>query len=91
MIRSETIGLRLWGMAEEPFCPSRKGSWTSPTSERCRWRISVAILSSDAPVRAMAERNSAWRSRAVTWVEAGSGCRPKRAHTRSSTVLGVWA
>ena len=73
VIRSETIGLRLWGMAEEPFCPARKGSRTSPTSDRWRWRISVAILSSDAPVRAMAERNSAWRSRAVTWVEAGSG------------------
>ena len=32
----------------------------------------MAILSSDAPVRAIADRNSAWRSRAVTWVEAGS-------------------
>ena len=42
-MRSVTIGLRLWGIALEPFCcPARNGSSTSRTSVRCRWRISVA-------------------------------------------------
>src|SRR3954467_11033728 len=42
VMRSVTIGLRLWGMALEPFWPARKGSSTSRTSVRCRWRTSVA-------------------------------------------------
>ena len=39
---SDLIGLRLWGIALEPFWPRPNGSRTSPTSVRARWRISVA-------------------------------------------------
>ena len=46
LICSEVMGFRLWGMEEEPFCFSEKNSSASRTSVRCRWRISVAILSS---------------------------------------------
>ncbi len=46
LICSQVTGLRLCGMAEEPFCFSLKNSSASRTSVRCRWRISVAILSS---------------------------------------------
>ena len=41
-MRSVVIGLRLWGIALEPFWPARNGSSTSRTSVRWRWRISVA-------------------------------------------------
>jgi hypothetical protein len=37
-MRSVMIGLRLWGIALEPFCaPARNGSSASRTSVRCRW------------------------------------------------------
>ena len=52
-IRSDVIGLRLCGIALEPFWPSRNGSSTSRTSVRCRWRISVASRSSAAPASAI--------------------------------------
>ena len=42
---SDSTGLRLCGMAEEPFCPAEKYSSASRTSVRCRWRISVASRS----------------------------------------------
>ena len=46
VMRSVVIGLRLCGIALEPFCwPARKGSSASRTSVRCRWRISVASRS----------------------------------------------
>ena len=35
-ICSLLTGLRLWGIAEEPFWPARNGSSTSLTSVRCR-------------------------------------------------------
>ena len=41
-IRSATIGLRLCGIADEPFWPAANGSSTSRTSVRARWRISSA-------------------------------------------------
>ena len=41
-IRSATIGLRLCGIADEPFWPRPNGSSTSRTSVRARWRISSA-------------------------------------------------
>ncbi len=85
VIRSVTIGLRLCGIAEEPFCPSRNGSSTSRTSVRCRCRISVAKRSSPAPADAMADSSSAWRSRATTCVEASSRARPSRPSTASSS------
>ncbi len=48
------------------------------------WRISVAICSMVAPTDAQAQRYSAWRSRATTWV-AGTGTRPRAEHTWAST------
>ena len=68
-MRSEMTGLRLCGIALEPFWPARNGSSTSRTSVRWRWRISVAKRSSPAPASAIAYSSSAWRSRGTTWVE----------------------
>ncbi len=42
---SVSTGLRLCGIADEPFWPSEKNSSASSTSVRCRWRISVASRS----------------------------------------------
>ena len=48
-------GLRLCGIAEEPFCfPARNPSSTSRTSVRWRWRISSAHCSTVAPADAHA-------------------------------------
>ena len=44
---SESTGLRLCGIAEEPFWPSEKNSSASSTSVRCRWRTSVASRSAE--------------------------------------------
>ena len=49
-ICSQPIGLRLCGIADEPFCPLANGSSTSPISVFCRPRISSANFSSDAAV-----------------------------------------
>ena len=72
-IRSATFGLRLCGIADEPFMPAANGSSTSRTSVRARCRISVANWSSDVAQSASASSSSAWRSRAITCVETGSG------------------
>ena len=58
-IRSATIGFRLCGIADDPFCPLPNGSSTSRTSVRARWRISTANRSSDEPTRAIAASSSA--------------------------------
>ncbi len=71
-MRSERIGLRLWGIAEEPFWPLPKASSASRTSVRCRWRTSTANFSSEEPTMARAERKAAWRSRCTTWLAMGS-------------------
>ena len=84
LIVSAEIGLRLWGIAEEPFWPGLKPSRTSPTSVRCRWRSSTATSSHVAAVAASAQRNSACRSRAMT-CEAGTGRSPNRSPTSAST------
>jgi hypothetical protein len=76
----------LCGIADEPFCPSANGSWTSRTSVRAKWRISVAILSRVDAAIAIAVMSSACRSRWITWVEASTLRRPRRAHTSSSTL-----
>ena len=49
-IRSATFGLRLCGIADEPFIPVANGSSTSRTSVRARCRISVAKRSSDVAI-----------------------------------------
>ena len=78
---SDLIGLRLCGIALEPFCsPSRNASSASRTSVRCRWRISSANDSMLAPIDAHAYSTSAWRSRGSTCV-AGTGVRPRCSHT----------
>ena len=56
---SDLIGLRLCGIALDPFCPAENGSRTSPTSVRARLRISVANRSMPAPASAIADRSSA--------------------------------
>src|SRR4051794_795903 len=66
-MRSVVIGLRLWGIALEPFWPDRNGSSTSRTSVRWRWRTSVARRSSPAPASAIVWSSSAWRWRGTTW------------------------
>ena len=82
-MRSAVIGLRLWGIALEPFCPARNGSSTSRTSVRCRWRTSVPNRSMPAPARAIAASSSAWRSRATTCVETVLGVEAEpREHPR---------
>ena len=80
------IGLRLWGIALEPFWPARNGSSTSRTSVRWRWRISVAKRSSPAPARAIAASSSAC---AVARDDLGRdrlAARPSRASTRCLVV-----
>ena len=47
---STVMGLRLWGMAELPFWPLRKGSSASRVSVFWRLRISVAMRSHVAAV-----------------------------------------
>ena len=88
---SELTGLRLWGMALEPFCPSANGSSASPISVRCRARISTAIFSSEAAMMASVAMNSAWRSRCTIWLETGAGSSPRRWHASSSTSGSMWA
>ena len=83
-ICSLLIGLRLCGIAEDPFWPARNGSCTSRTSVRCRWRTSVAMRSRPAPASAIAPSSSAWRSRGTTCVETSSRASPRRASTAAS-------
>jgi len=81
---SQPTGLRLCGMADEPFWPLPNGSSTSPSSVFCRPRISSANFSSDAAVMASAVISSACRSRWMTCVAIGAGVRPRRAQTPAS-------
>ena len=60
---SQPIGFRLWGIADEPFCPLANGSATSPISFFCRPRTSTANFSREAAAIASAPSSSAWRSR----------------------------
>ena len=50
---------RLWGIAEEPFCPCEKYSSTSRISVCWSRRISVAIFSIEQPIMANVEKNCA--------------------------------
>ena len=56
---SDSTGLRLCGMADEPFCSGAKYSSASRTSLRCRWRISSARRSTELAMTASAEKNTA--------------------------------
>ena len=73
---SDSIGFLLWGMAEEPIWRSEKGSSTSRTSVRWRWRISTANFSNELATTAKVEKKKAWRSRWTIWLETGSGLSP---------------
>ena len=79
------MGFFLWGMADEPFCPLPKASAASPTSLRCRWRISTASRSIAPAMTPSTAKYIAWRSRGMTWVETGSGASPICAATCAST------
>jgi hypothetical protein len=79
--RSAVIGLRLCGIALEPFWPLAKGSSASSVSVFWSARISVAIDSAVAATVASTASTCAWRSRAMTCVESGSGVRPSFSHT----------
>ena len=68
-----------------PSGPGEKNSSASSTSVRCRWRISVASRSIDEAMTPSVAKNMAWRSRGITWVETGSGCRPSFSATWAST------
>src|ERR671938_65651 len=68
---SDSTGLRLCGMAEEPFWPSEKNSSASSTSVRCRWRISIASRSTEEAITPSVAKYIAWRSRGITCVEIG--------------------
>ena len=90
-MRSEVIGLRLWGIALEPFWPARNGSCSSPISVCWRLRISVAKRSSEPPVTAIAARNAAWRSRWTICVLIGSTARgPARPSPRPRSRARSW-
>ena len=78
---SVSTGLRLCGIADEPFWPLAKNSSASPTSVRCRWRISVAIRSTEIAITPSVAKYIACRSRGITWVETGSGLRPSFSQT----------
>ena len=82
---SVNTGLRLCGIADEPFWPGEKYSSASSTSVRWRWRISVARRSIDDAITASVAKNIAWRSRGMTWVEIVSGASPICSATYSST------
>ena len=82
---SVRTGLRLCGIAEDPFCPAEKNSSASRTSVRCMWRISVAMFSMELAITPSVAKNIACRSRGMTWVLIGSGRRPSFSQTCTST------
>ncbi len=70
---SASTGLRLCGMADEPFWPGAKYSSASRTSVRCRWRTSIARFSIEPAMTPSTAKNRAWRSRGMTWVDELGG------------------
>ena len=88
---SDSTGLRLCGIADEPFWPSEKNSSASSTSVRCRCRISVASRSTEEAITPNVAKYIAWRSRGITCVEIGSGTSPIALATCSSTRGSIWA
>ena len=84
-ICSQPTGLRLCGIAELPRCSPPNGSSASRTSVRCKWRISVAMRSSEAARMASAETYSACRSRSITCEVIGATASSSRLQIFSST------
>ncbi len=56
---SVSTGLRLCGMADEPFWPGEKNSSASRTSVRCMWRISIATFSIEEAMTPSVAKNMA--------------------------------
>ena len=82
-IRSATFGLRLCGIADEPFIPVANGSSTSRTSVRARWRISVAKRSSEV-AQARARRAARHGGRARSPASTPAPARGRAARMRSA-------
>ena len=78
---SDRTGLRLCGIADEPFWPLEKNSSASSTSVRCKWRTSVASRSTDEAMTPSVAKYMACRSRGMTWVDTGSIDSPIRSAT----------
>ena len=88
-MRSAVIGLRLCGIAEEPFCARPNGSSTSRTSVRARCRISVAKRSRTrrrSPARTTARHAGPVAGSASTTAPA----RDRAARTRSAPPPDQW-
>ncbi len=88
---SVSTGLRLCGIADEPFCPGEKYSSASSTSVRCRWRTSTATRSIEPAITPSVAKNIAWRSRGITCVDTGSTVRPIFSATWRSTAGSMLA
>ena len=81
----DLIGLRLCGIADEPFCPLRERLLDLAHLGARRCRISSANGSSDAPTSASAYSSSAWRSRGDHLRRDRPGSRPRRSQAMRST------
>ncbi len=88
---SAEMGLRLCGMAEDPFCPFEKNSSASRTSVRWRCLSSTENFSIEEAMIPRVVKNSAWWSLWTIWVEMEAGFNPNRLQTVSSTEGGMWA
>ncbi len=88
---SVSTGLRLCGIADEPFWPGAKYSSASSTSVRWRWRISMANRSIDEAITPSTAKNIAWRSRGMIWVDVGSGVSPSSLATWASIAGSILA
>ncbi len=69
------IGFFFTGTALLPICPLLKDSAISSISVRCKFLISIAILSNEVPINAIRNCTSANRSLGITCVAASIGCR----------------
>ena len=83
-MRSQRMGLRLWGIAELPFWRSLNGSSASSTSVICSRRMVVARRSSTAPRMAIAETNDGV---AVAGQHLRGGGRDGEAEARADVLL----
>ena len=75
--RSAVMGLRLCGIAEDPFWPFANGSSASSVSVFWSARISCATHSAVAATVASTASTCACRSRAMTCVRGGVGLEPE--------------
>ena len=71
--RSLLVGFLFMGTALLPIWPFLKGSATSPISVLWRFRISTAIFSNVAPIKALQNTYSAYFSRAMICVVTSAG------------------